>query len=269
MVLMFVAVVAWLQFFGPKPPEPQEAAPATEQASETTEFGQPAGADAADATEEAGDVPAATPTATTTPEADGGGLPAPVTEVDPATDHVQLDDEYLALTFSRVGARLVKAKIKLGPEGRDSIQLVPQPPEDVPEAEAAYPFGLQFASNYLGTALNSRRWEAKVSDSRDAVTFSFDLPDGGRVSKTVRLNESPRVIDATVNYTNGSGKTQVLGVDTIEPAYSLYWAPNVDSQDEARGWPKNSSGGATARTIISTRPTSSRRRAPLRFRNGR
>lgn len=216
-VILMSALLLWMTFQTPQQP------PATDPAAV------PAGA-----------VPTETPAVATLPDesvaAQTGITLPPVAEVPAGDDDVTVQDDYLQLTFTRIGGRLKMAEVLLGKEHADSIQLVPVPPAGVADAEVAYPFGLRFASNYLGDALDRRRWEAAVSDDGRGVTFSLELPGEARIEKAFRLTDRPHVIAASVTYANlRTDKTTVLGLDQTEPAFSLTWAPNVASNDTTKG----------------------------------
>jgi YidC/Oxa1 family membrane protein insertase len=192
--------------------------------------------------------PAATPAGTTTAGVPAATLPdeavalesgltlPPVAEAPATDDEVLVQDEFLKLSFTRVGGRLKRAEVLLGENHRDSIQLVPVAPEGVTDAEVAYPFGLRFASNYLGEALDRRRWEATADPDGRGVKFALEVPGEARVEKSFRLTDRPHVIAAAVNYTSlRTDKSTVLGLDQTEPAFSLTWAPNVASNDVNKG----------------------------------
>jgi len=210
LLLMTILLVVWAIFFIPTPPPPGE---------------QPAPVEVREAIEpETLSPPVRDDLSPTIAE-----LPPVAEPLDPAEDEIRLSDEHLELVFTRVGGRLKAARVLLGHEGIDSVQLVPEW-TDVPDSEAVYPLGLQFTRDYLGEELNLRRWEAEVNEAGTAVTFSLALPQG-EVRKRFALGDQARVVDMEVAYTNTADRPRVLGVDAREPAYSVMWGPNVTSGD--------------------------------------
>ena len=140
--------------------------------------------------------------------------------------------EGLDLIFTDVGARLKQGTVHV--VHGEKQPLVPMW-IDVAEQEAVYPLGLAFQDEYLGEYLNKVRWTSETSADSTSVTFTVQLPEPylATVTKVFRLStEHPNVLDVEVTYTNTSAEGRLLGLDT-EPAYSLYWAPNVSSGDEA------------------------------------
>jgi len=216
-VLMTLLVVGWSYFFMPStpttpPPAPQEARPVESHPAEPT--------------------PAATAPVAVQDATSLAAWP-PVASAPEPSDEVTLQDEQLALVFTRVGARLKRATVLLGEKGADSIQLVPELKE-TPDAQAVYPFGLRFSPQYLGDELDKRRWEASVDAEKRSATFTIEAPGVARVVKTFTLNTG-HTIDVNVEYVNLESGPRVLGLDKAEPAFSLNWGPNVESGDKDKG----------------------------------
>lgn len=175
-------------------------------------------------------VPTAEPSALTALIYDPAQGPAEeITLTNVSAEHTQ----GLELVFTDVGARLKQGTVHVL-HGEDQ-PLVPTW-VDVPETEAVYPLGLDFQDEYLGDYLNKVRWNHEVSPDGLSLTFSVQLPEpySATVKKVFNLSsaEHPNVLNVAVSYTNTSAASRLLGLDT-EPAYSLYWAPNVHSGDEA------------------------------------
>ncbi len=96
-------------------------------------------------------------------------------------------------------------------------------------------WGLRFADQFWGAALDRRRWEAAKSDDGRGVVFTLDIPGHARVTKSFRLPADGNVLQTTVSYENLSAETVLLGLDTREPAVSLTWGPQVASGDLTKG----------------------------------
>lgn len=137
------------------------------------------------------------------------------------------------LHFTALGGRLREARILLREDGTDTVQLVPE--QTHLGLEAAYPLGLIFTEDFLSNALDRRIWSYTLGDDGISVVFSIEIPELARIEKTFRLADRPLVLDVEVAYTNLESRPRLLGLDTREPAYSLYWAPNVSSGDADRG----------------------------------
>lgn len=217
MLLMGLVLVVTFQFFMPKPapvsPDQQQGQTA-ETPSQEDQPAQPA--------EEALN--------------EWPFLPPPALD-STADDEVILEDDDLRLVFTRVGARLKQAHVKLHHYGESELQLVPQPvqPEDpeappVQDADVVYPLGLQFTDGALGDALNSRRFEVARDDAGQSVTFTMTLPNAARITKTFRMTDARNMVTAEVSYENLEPIDRALGIDDT-PAYWFTWAPNVDSKD--------------------------------------
>jgi YidC/Oxa1 family membrane protein insertase len=219
-VIMGIMLVIWMQFFLPKPPPPAPETPVTEavtqEATKVTVPVQPV-------------TPAPTP-AVVVPATDYP-LPAAWTTEAPQSDEVALSDEHMELVFTRVGARLKKARILLGEDDTDSIQMVPHWSDETQDKDAVYPLGLRFSKKELGDALDTLRWESIPNETGNGLTFRLDL-GWAQVEKVFTLGKVPCMLDVAVTYTNLRSGSQVLGTDTGDLAYSLNWGPNVNSGDE-------------------------------------
>lgn len=153
-------------------------------------------------------------------------------------DEAHLDSQLLALTFTRVGARLKQATVLLGDDGADSISLVPQTPI-LTDAESVYPMSLLFSDPALGDKLNYRRWELLESDDPQSLTFQIEVPEYVRLRKHFSLDEDTHVLRLRVAYEHLGDEPRLLGLDRKEPAFSLYWGPNVSSGDIQKGGGQN------------------------------
>lgn len=230
-VLMVALVLVWTQFFMPKPaPRPE----ATETVVDMGE-GEAAATDLSQTP-----FPASTQE-TPSSEAAPGAVALPPVAAEPASpgdDEITLENDSLELVFTRVGARLKRATVRLGKDGVDSLQVIPQS-DLLGDAESEYPLGLLFSDPNLGDALNYRRWETEpAADSRELV-FQLEVPGYARVRKQFDLSEDTHVLNMEVSYTNLSGEKRLLGLDRDEPALSLYWSPNVASGDLQKGARQN------------------------------
>ncbi|MBI1320501.1 MAG: membrane protein insertase YidC [Candidatus Hydrogenedens sp.] len=221
-VLVIAIMSAWIFFFGPKPPEPGQQ-PAAETAANGTESPSEAAAPAESPASLSH--PAATPVS---PDAEAvmSSLPA-AADANQPDDAITLENSEIRFEFTRVGARLKQAELHLGQE---EVDLVPGWPE-LPDSEAVYPLGLRFADNYLGDALDTRRWDAVQSPDGNSVVFSITV-DGARIEKEFTLDGETHVLDTTVRYTNTTSEPRLLGVDNKEAALALVWAPQVTSHDD-------------------------------------
>ncbi|HOJ32833.1 MAG TPA: membrane protein insertase YidC [Candidatus Hydrogenedentes bacterium] len=224
-IAMTLLVVIWLQYFMPRPApvqtppgadSPTQSVPVSSGSSEKDSGESNAGADT---------WPFLPPVAETT---------------DPAADEVVLENENLRLVFTRVGARLKKAYVKLHNYGESEVQLVPEPlsPQDpssppVREADVEYPLGLQFTEESIGAEVNRRRFDV-VETTPQRVTFALNLPGVAQIRKTFTLADVPYVLDTAVEYTNQEPESRVLGIDRT-PAFWLTWAPDVESADKLMG----------------------------------
>jgi YidC/Oxa1 family membrane protein insertase len=221
LVLIPILFIAWIYFFmPPQPPETAQPAPSPGEIAET---------EARDRTNER-QTQKLPREAAESPEDPFAGLPPIPLIEDPATDEVRLDNEGLHLVFTRIGARLKQATIALGTSEEDWVQLVPEAPE-IPDTEAFYPMGLRFQDDFIASELNRRRWDVETRGDRGEVIFSIEWPDRARIVKTFRLSPKPQVLDLTVEYTNLEDDIRLLGLDTVVPAFSLCWEPDVNSGD--------------------------------------
>lgn len=231
-LLMTVLVVAWTYFFLPSSPT-KPAAPdlAGEQVEGEQRAGQSLTADA----------PASAPSNVEAAGSPPGSvsLPPPAeAPASPEVDEVSLSNAHLDLVFTRVGARLKRATVRLGKEDADSIQLVPQSLL-LDDAESVYPLGLLFSDPNLGDALNYRRWELIPSSAQNEVTFEIEAPGYARIRKGFVLSEDTHQLEVRVGYTNLGEEKRLLGMDRKDPAFSLYWGPNVSSGDLQKGSRQN------------------------------
>ena len=228
-VLMTVLVIGWTYFFLPTQPPKQPAATATPAVNV---------GEGEDAATSGKTTPFSDPKAIDTPEVEDLLPPVATAPDDPAEDEVQLSNNKLELTFTRVGARLKKATVLLGKEGVDSIQLVPQTPI-LEDAEAVYPLSLLFSDDVLGDELNYRRWDMLEPSEAQSVAFQIEVPGYVRLVKTFTLKADAHVAAVRIAYTNLADEPRLLGLDRKEPAFSLYWGPNVTSGDLKKGARQN------------------------------
>ncbi len=238
-VLMTLLVVAWTYFFLPAPSErplPEETSASSEtvtQLPETASASPPA--NGLGSKDQSGELPS------------GIVLP-PLAEApaSPESDEISLSNDRLDLVFTRVGARLKRATVLLGADNVDSIQLTPETPV-LTDAETIYPMSLLFSEATLGDALNYRRWEVMQTADARSVSFQLDVPGHAHLEKHFTLEEGAHLLRVRVVYTNLGGESRLLGLDRKEPAFSLYWGPNVSSGDLKKGagqsivWRKNGS----------------------------
>lgn len=240
-VVVTVLVVAWSFFLLPAAPKPAPVPPpeSGETASSLAETAPPenAAGDSEPAASMHSAPPEMTPPPAPAPEAQEGILAAlpPVAEADdPASDEVILQSSEFELVFTRVGARLKRATVLMGENGGDSVQLIPNW-KDTSDAEAVYPFGLRFSESFLGDELDRRRWNVQRDDPLGKLIFSIEIPGWARVQKTFQLSRETHLLDIRVDYTNLETVPRLLGMDQVEPAFSLNWGPNVNSEDANKG----------------------------------
>ncbi len=160
-------------------------------------------------------------------------LPPAAEQTDPAQDEVAISDDYLELVFTKVGARLKRASLLLGENGKDTVQLVPQFSGGL-DTGTPYPLGLSFTDPSLGDALDVRRFESEVSQDDRSVTFSIILPDSV-IRKRFSVGTEAHVLDVQVEYENKTDAHKVLGMDA-NPAYTLNWGPNLALEDNEFGF---------------------------------
>ena len=232
-LLMTVLVVVWTYFFlpsSPTRPEPSEPVATTlEGETGLRDPFQPPSA------------PSPAPAETDAPPPAPGEVALPPLAGEPESpeeDLLILSNDYLELVLTRVGARLKQATVKLGRDGEDSIQLVPQSLL-LSDAEAVYPLGLLFSDEKLGDALNYRRWDVADTERPGQAAFEIEVPGYARIRKTFSLSEESHLLDVDVSYVNLAGERRLLGLDRKEPAFSLYWGPNVSSGDLQKGARQN------------------------------
>lgn len=219
-VLMTLLVVMWFQFYAPKPAPPETAPPQT-VAEDPAAPRRTASAQEITQQEES-------------QEAAQTGWPylPPIYDNTTPVEDVVLEDGYLRLVFTPVGARLKEAYVLLGDNGDNSIQLVPEMPDDVPVTEASYPMGLEFSHEALGSELDRRLFQVERANTQ-SVVFSLRLPGASIVRKTFSLGARPYVVDTQVAYENLETTPRILGMDQT-PAFSLSWGPNVESSDRRK-----------------------------------
>lgn len=225
LTLMIALVVMWSYYFLPQPSQQQQEPAGTNPAAVDSSLSS------------VGDtIPPVAGTVSETPAVpEAEGLPPVAAPADPAEDEITIAHDGLELVFTRVGARLKRATVILGEEGERSVQLVPQYP-DMPDAEVKYPLGLRFSSNFLGDALDRRRWEGRKTEDAQGVVFTLNLPgQQSRVTKTFHMGETEHVLKVDVRFENLSEEPRLLGLDTTEAAFALTWGPDVTSQDENKG----------------------------------
>ena len=259
MIALVVLVVAWSYFFFPNAPR---SVPPTQDAPQSSPA--PAEAPPETAPEEAVPVEPEAPPETAPeeavpvePEAPPETAPAsspdvtdrsvlpPVAGPEAITDaDIILRGGHLELVLTPVGGRIKQATVILGDDGSDSVELVPYW-RDTPDADAVYPMGLRFSETHLGDELDRRQWEAEVDEAGRRVTFALTMPGLAKVVKSFRMTDTPHLVEVSVEYTNLEDHIRLLGMDQVEPAFSLNWGPNVSSEDEAKGvkqqvvWRKN------------------------------
>ena len=248
-VLMTLLVVVWTYFFFPTPPPPQQQKPLEGSA-----------APASSPTESATAAPTAMPIAT--PPKDTAlqeKLPPPA-EAEQPDDEIRIVHDHLELVFTRIGARLKRAYVYLNGAHHQPEQLVPEASEEG-TVSPIYPLGLVFAPEYLGDALNSRRWEQCPSPDPDTVCFYVEIPGEARIEKIFRLEDAPYLVTVQVRYVNLGTTPRILGVDQKEPAWQLVWAPNVQSGDWTKGvgqeiiWHKDTQNEHIPTAKLPTEPT--------------
>ncbi len=233
-LLMVVVVVVWTTFFMPSPVKrpvaPETVTVAMEGESEPR---QPFGPS---------DPVKAPPVAEGETESVPGEATLPPTAGPPSSpgeDEVTLSNANLDLVFTRVGARLKRATVKLGEGGADSLQLVPESGIKSDDAETTYPLGVFFSDRNLADALDYRRWEQVEPSSGEHLAFQIEVPGYALIRKAFTLEENTHVLGMRVSYTNLGDKKRLLGLDRDEPAFSVFWGPNVNSGDLKKGAQQN------------------------------
>ena len=215
-VLLTVLFIVWMQWLAPRH-VPQED-PAPDRVAE----------EAPEPADHPGVEPPADPDAPLDPPDDRADFLPPVATAEDE-DEIYLENNRLRLAFTPVGARLVRAEVRLGAEDEQSIQLVPEPEEDARHAEAIYPLGLEFNDDSLGQQLDRRAWQLAEHDERHVV-FSLELPNHAEVRKAFELHPTAHLVDVEISYRNLGDEPQQLGMDRY-PSYVLHWGPNIDSGD--------------------------------------
>lgn len=226
-LLMTVLVIGWSYFFMPSYVPQQEDSEELRREMEAASEAAPATDQIAEDSLESAPEPEEGPLAQKLPpRADDAFL-------EEGDNPIVLTNGKIQLHFTALGARLREARILLQEDGSDTVQLIPQPSEQ--GANAVYPMGMLFSEDFLGDALDHRVWSYTVDEADKSVTFSIEVPDVARIEKKFRVSDKPMVMDVEISYTNLESRARLLGLDTREPAYSLYWAPNVESGDADRG----------------------------------
>ena len=157
-------------------------------------------------------------------------LPPVPEQLDPFEDEVILRDADLELVFTRIGGRLKQARVLLGENGDDTVELIPET-LDIPDTEAVYPLGLRFTDDSLGDEIDKRRFEYVLDPSGLSVTFTLELPGAAVIRKSFNLTQRRHVLDVEIEYENLEDGPRKLGLDVI-PAYILNWAPGLSDGDE-------------------------------------
>ena len=229
-LLMTLLVVAWTYFFlpagrTPDTPTPPETPVLVE--GESTEIPAPG-------------ILAPVPTQPKATDISSEIVLPPLAEPteDAVTDEAVLANDHLDLVLTRVGARLKRATVLLGEGGADSIQLVPQTPI-LHDAETVYPFSLLFSDPVLGDQLNYRRWDLIQPETPYSLAFQIEVPGYARIQKHFSLEHDAHLLRMRVVYVNLGDESRLLGLDRKEPAFSLYWGPNVSSEDIKKGGGQN------------------------------
>lgn len=221
MLIIGAILMGWMYFFQPPPVVEQPVDPAAPAVVAESESTGPSSA-----------LPE-TPSVASEPGApvQWPNLPEVPVIDDPASEEVILENDNLQLVFTKIGARLKEAHVKLSTGVDETFQMVPSV-EDTPDTEAVYPFGVRFTHSDVRDALDIRRFEVKVS-SRDSVTFVLTLPNALELTKTFTLSEHSHVLDVDIAYTNLEGRSRLLGLD-LDPAYTLNWGPGINSPNSGR-----------------------------------
>jgi YidC/Oxa1 family membrane protein insertase len=158
-------------------------------------------------------------------------LPPVADDLDSEFDYVTIHDELMVLTFTKIGARLKEAELRLGEDGKDSIQVVPSSP-GVADTQTEYPFGLNFSDPQIQNVLDIRRFEVEVDSDGKGVTFTLEVPGEFTLRKTFSLTGNPHVVRVAIEYENHSAAPRVIGKDET-PAYIFNWAPNLITDEDS------------------------------------
>lgn len=227
-LLTTVLFIGWLYFFGPKPPAVTDPGTDTTAARQGLPPGTRGDAEnapvAVDSPVDVADAGTASPGPAVIPDALAFD-PA----VAPAREFL-LSNGQLDLVFTDVGARLKQGTVRTK-YGEDQ-QLVPSWGE-TPEDEAVYPLSLAIDGD-PAVNVNALRWTPEEVGDGQTLRFHLELPApvATRITKTFRLSaDHPNVLELDVTYTNTGADTRRLGLDDKEPAFSVFWAPNVNSGD--------------------------------------
>ncbi|MFP6581353.1 MAG: membrane protein insertase YidC [Candidatus Hydrogenedentota bacterium] len=222
MLLIGAVVMGWMYFMAPKPPvvEPgQESVAETEQARADSSPSSALPDSSANAANP--DAPVQWP-----------NLPEVPSIKDAFEDEVVIEDDELRLVFTKIGARLKQANIKLSNGVEETFQMIPVEEEFKPDTDMVYPFGLRFTHSDIRDALDIRRFEVQET-TLDSITFRLTLPDSLEVTKTFSFSEKSHVLNVDISYRNLETRSRLLGLD-LEPAYTLNWGPGVNAPSSGR-----------------------------------
>ena len=159
----------------------------------------------------------------------------PAAPPEPRDDNVILDNGWLRLEFTRVGARLKHAWVLVGKTEEDHPQLV-ELDEAAPDVESFLPLDLNGLNpddqwpqpGYGMSVLSKVLWEIE-SVAGNQVVFRYEHPGVARITKQFTLKADEYFLDLSVGYTNLAKDSQRLGLDTVVPAFSVTWEPNLHS----------------------------------------
>ncbi|MCX8064139.1 MAG: YidC/Oxa1 family insertase periplasmic-domain containing protein [Candidatus Hydrogenedentes bacterium] len=139
------------------------------------------------------------------------------------------------IVFTKVGARVKFYKVYLKPEKKEAIQIVPIW-KGVSDKEVVYPFGIRFNLLGLWDLLDTKVWNLKEIDE-SKVVFEYTIPKFLLIEKTFSKGEKPYTIEMKLSLRNLSDD-EIPRSDTektLEPVFSVFWGPNVNSGDINKG----------------------------------
>lgn len=235
LLVLTAIVVAWSYFFIPPPPKP---APTS-----TTHSASPGKAETTANTQE---IQTAQDLASF--QVSYGGIVLPkeeklgILKVDSPSDkdvgenlEVNWEHENIGIVFTKVGARIKFCKVYLRPNKEEQIQIVPIW-KGVSEREAVYPFGIRLDRLGYWDLLDTLVWELKELDETKAV-FECTIPQLLMVQKTFSIGQKPYTIDIKLKFKNLSNSelNHVEKEKALEPFFSIFWGPNVNSGDANKG----------------------------------